>query len=56
MTDAWIMPMVSPMVLYAGTVIMSAGTFLAVLGYVLWHEEYDSNRNTNLYCANKENN
>lgn len=36
----WIMPTVGPMVLYAGTVLLAAGTFLAVLGYVmLWHKE-----------------
>jgi len=31
----WAMSAVSPMVLYLGTVVMSAGTFLAVLAYVL---------------------
>ena len=38
--SVWIMPTVSPMVLYLATVLMSAGTFMAVLGYVLfWHKE-----------------
>jgi hypothetical protein len=35
----WVMPAVSAMVLYVGTVLMSAGTFLAVLAYVFWHKE-----------------
>jgi len=39
----WIMPVVSPMVLYIATVLMSAGTFLAVLGYVLFKQEAKKN-------------
>jgi len=41
--SVWIMPVVSPMVLYLGTVLMSAGTFLAVLGYVWSRKETEDN-------------
>lgn len=34
----WVMPEVGPLLLYIATVIMSAGTFLAVLGYIWWHD------------------